>query len=54
MEWPEQARVTRTIERERCIVNLLRDQAETADTFVDAFLKAPLFSTSYANGFGTH
>ncbi|MEA2550898.1 MAG: hypothetical protein QOE25_667 [Actinomycetota bacterium] len=53
VEWPEQARVTRTIERERCIIDLLRAPETTAETFVEAFLKAPLFSTSYANGFGT-
>jgi predicted choloylglycine hydrolase len=53
VEWPEQARATRTIERERCIVNLLDDISLTADGFVDAFLKAPLFSTAYASGFGT-
>lgn len=53
VEWPEQARVTRTIERERCIIDLLHAPETTAETFVDAFLKAPLFSTSYANGFGT-
>lgn len=53
VEWPEQARVTRTIERERRIMDLLEEPAETVETFADAFLKAPLFSTSYANGFGT-
>jgi len=53
VEWPEQAKATRTIERERCIVDLLGDDATTAQGFVDAFLRAPLFSTSYASGFGT-
>jgi predicted choloylglycine hydrolase len=53
VEWPEQARVTRTVERERCIVDLLEDDTVDAEGFADAFLKAPLFSTSYANGFGT-
>jgi len=53
VEWPEQARATRTIERERCVVNLLEDPAMSAGGFVDAFLRAPLFSTEYASGFGT-
>jgi predicted choloylglycine hydrolase len=53
VEWPEQARATRTIERERCIVGLLDDPDQTAAGFEDAFLRAPLFSTAYANGFGT-
>ena len=53
VEWPEQARATRTIEREQTIIRLLDDGAIDADGFVEAFLRAPLFSTSYANGFGT-
>lgn len=53
VEWPEQARATRTIERERCIVGLLEDPAIDRDTFVEGFLRAPLFSTAYAYGFGT-
>jgi predicted choloylglycine hydrolase len=53
VEWPEQARATRTIERERRIVELLDDPAETSGGFAEAFLRAPLFSTNYASGFGT-
>jgi predicted choloylglycine hydrolase len=53
VEWPEQARATRTIERERCIVDLLEGPETTGEGFVDAFLRAPLFSTAYASGFGT-
>lgn len=53
VEWPEQARATRTIEREQTIVRLLGDPAIDQHTFVDSFLRSPLFSTSYANGFGT-
>lgn len=53
VEWPEQARATRTIERERCIVSMLDAPETTAEGFVDAFLRAPLFSTAYASGFGT-
>ena len=53
VEWPEQARATRTIEREQAIVACLEDEACDAASFADAFLRAPLFSTSYANGFGT-
>jgi predicted choloylglycine hydrolase len=53
VEWPEQARATRTIEREQTIVRLLDDETVDATSFVDSFLRAPLFSTSYANGFGT-
>ena len=53
VEWPEQARATRTIEREQEVVRLLEDPSMDAAAFTDAFLRAPLFSTSYANGFGT-
>ena len=53
VEWPEQAKATRTIERERCIVELLGDPETTAASFEDAFLRAPLFSTAYGSGFGT-
>ena len=53
VEWPEQAKATRTIERERCIVDLLDEPSTTAEGFIEAFLRAPLFSTSYASGFGT-
>jgi predicted choloylglycine hydrolase len=53
VEWPEQARATRTIEREQRIVELLGDEAVTPEAFGDAFLRAPLFSTAYASGFGT-
>lgn len=53
VEWPEQARATRTIEREQRIIALLADPAGSPETFVGAFLQDPLFSTSYAYGFGT-
>lgn len=53
VEWPEQARATRTIEREQRIVALLDDGSATSESFADAFLETPLFSTSYAHGFGT-
>jgi predicted choloylglycine hydrolase len=53
VEWPEQARATRTIEREQTIVRLLDEPSVDADGFVDAFLRTPLFSTAYAHGFGT-
>jgi predicted choloylglycine hydrolase len=53
VEWPEQAEATHTIERERRIVELLDEPEIGAVEFVDAFLRAPLFSTAYASGFGT-
>ncbi len=53
VEWPEQARATRTIEREQAVLGLLEDPSMDAAGFLDSFLRAPLFSTSYAHGFGT-
>lgn len=53
VEWPEQARATRTIERERHIVGMLENPDATADSFEAEFLRAPLFSTAYGSGFGT-
>ena len=53
VEWPEQARATRTIERERCILDLLADPDTTAASFEESFLRSPLFSTAYDSGFGT-
>jgi predicted choloylglycine hydrolase len=50
---PEQAVVTRTVEREREIVLMVEDPATTAESFEDAFLRPPLFSTAYDSGFGT-
>jgi predicted choloylglycine hydrolase len=53
VEWPEQARATRTIERERRILDLLGRSETTAASFEHAFLRSPLFSTAYDSGFGT-
>jgi predicted choloylglycine hydrolase len=53
VEWPEQAKATRTIERERCIVRALEDEGQSAEGFAHAFLRAPLFSTAYDSGWGT-
>ena len=53
VEWPEQARATRTIEREQHILRLLQDPGMDAGSFEDAFLRSPLFSTAYGSGFGT-
>src|SRR4029453_12079870 len=53
VEWPEQARATRTIEGEQTIVRLIEDPDEDAGSFAESFLRSPLFSTSYAHGFGT-
>jgi predicted choloylglycine hydrolase len=53
VEWPEQAKVTRTVEREWHMIQLLQDPELGPEGFVDAFLREPLYSTAYARGFGT-
>jgi hypothetical protein len=51
VEWPEHARATRSVEREARLLELLEadDDADPAA----AFLEPPLFTTAYADGFGT-
>jgi predicted choloylglycine hydrolase len=53
VEWSEHATVTRSLEREQCILTMLDDPAITAESFVDGFLRPPLYSTDYSKGFGT-
>ncbi|HWC69835.1 MAG TPA: C45 family peptidase [Actinomycetota bacterium] len=53
VEWPEQAKATRTIERERCIVRLVEGEAADQNAFAEAFLHPPLYSSSHADGWGT-
>jgi predicted choloylglycine hydrolase len=53
VEWPEQARATRTLEREQHILELLHAPHQTADGFADAFLRPFLYSRAYEKGFGT-
>jgi predicted choloylglycine hydrolase len=49
VEWPEHARATRTLERERRLRALLGEREEAA---IAAFLAPPLHTTAYADGFG--
>jgi predicted choloylglycine hydrolase len=53
VDWPEQARATRTLEREQHVLELLDRPYGTADEFADAFLGPSLFSRAYDRGFGT-
>ncbi len=52
-DWPEQARATRTLEREQLILELLHAPHQTAASFADAFLGPHLHSRAYERGFGT-
>jgi predicted choloylglycine hydrolase len=53
VEWPEQARVTRTVERERHIEELIEDPELTTERFARAFLRPPLHSTAFDLEMGT-
>lgn len=51
--WPEHAGFTRSLERERVLHDALAGPAAGTCGLVSRFLSAPLYSTDYANGFGT-
>ena len=53
VDWPEQARFSRTVERADHLKGLLAEKGLTAAGLTRAFLEAPLFSRNYAAGFGT-
>ncbi len=53
VEWHQHARATATVERERFLLQRLTMHNEPANRFIAAFLKPPLYSTSYSSGFGT-
>lgn len=53
VEWSGHARFTATVERERFLLQRLTHHPETEARFIDTFLKPPLYSTNFANGFGT-
>jgi predicted choloylglycine hydrolase len=53
VDWPEYARAIRSVERERCVLDLLGDADLDRERFISSFLEPPLHSTEYASGFGT-
>ena len=53
IEWPEQAKVTRTVERERHVLTLLEDPDLSTDHITRAFLEPPLHSTAFEREMGT-
>ena len=52
-EWVIHARFTATVERERYLLNRLRMHKDPEEKFISAFLKPPLYSTAFSQGFGT-
>ena len=53
VEWSSHARLTATVERERFPLQRLTLHVEPAEKFVGAFLKPPLYSLAFGQGFGT-
>ena len=53
VEWDSHARFTATVERERFLLQRLTLHVEPQEKFVTAFLRAPLYSSAFAQGFGT-
>jgi len=53
VEWSSHARFTATVERERFLLARLTLHPESQRRFIGAFLKPPLYSTAFAQGFGT-
>lgn len=53
VEWVSHARFTATVERERYLLQRLTLHVDPEEKFIGAFLKPPLYSTAFAEGFGT-
>ncbi|NJM33417.1 MAG: hypothetical protein HC850_00560 [Rhodomicrobium sp.] len=53
VEWERHAAFTATIERERFLLGKLKKNGEPAESFIESFLKSPLYSTAFDEGFGT-
>ena len=53
VDWVHHARFTATVERERFLLNRLTLHVDPQEKFIGAFLKPPLYSTAYGQGFGT-
>lgn len=53
VEWAAHARFTATVERERFLLQRLTLHADDQDKFIGAFLKPPLYSSAFDQGFGT-
>jgi predicted choloylglycine hydrolase len=53
VEWDQHARFTATVERERFLLQRLTLHVDPEEKFIGSFLKPPLYSTAYSEGFGT-
>jgi predicted choloylglycine hydrolase len=53
VEWASHARFTATVERERFLLHRLTLHVDPPEKFIGAFLKPPLYSVAFSEGFGT-
>lgn len=53
VEWHDHARATASVEREEYLLRKLTQNPESADNFIAAFQRPPLYSLSFRRGFGT-
>lgn len=53
VEWKSHARFTATVERERYLLQRLTLHPETQEKFMNSFLRPPLYSLAFNQGFGT-
>ena len=53
IDWHKYARATSTVERERFLFFRLQEPKMTAAKLLRCFLRPPLYTTAYDNGFGT-
>ena len=53
VEWISHARFTATVERERFLQQRLRLHQDPEEKFINLFLRPPLYSSAFRQGFGT-
>lgn len=53
IDWVQHARATATVERERYILQRLMHRQMPQESFIDAFLRPPLYALGYSHGNGT-
>ena len=53
IDWPEHARFSKTLEREKFLFKTLENKDLNNEKIAQAFLEKPLFTRKYNNGFGT-
>lgn len=53
VEWADHARETASVEREEYLLQKLTQRPDSAENFIAAFQRPPLYSLSFKRGFGT-